>query len=189
MSERTTEARLAQCDPAAVPFFRSALGRALAYGADAYVERDPWRTPEQQAEKVRLGLSERLDSAHTHTRTVPISIKQPNTGAGAVTVPASRAIHLISRAHFYFVTHAAGLPAFAVRVGAAFLKEGLVTGVLYGPKDRAMAEEHREQWDLVSAGLRLALTDERWRDAEALFEVGQSFGACWDPLHGEWRPA
>ena len=185
MSERTTEARLALCDPAAVPHFRKALDAALGYGADAYVERDPWRTPEQQAAKVKAGLSQRMDSAHTHT-------------IGGE--PASRAVHLVSRAYFYFdppdntppelaAKIRALLPAFAVRVGAACLKEGLVTGVLYGPKDRAQAEEHREQWDLVSAGLRLAMTDERWRDAEALLEVGQSFGACWDPLHGEWRPA
>lgn len=166
--------RLLLCDPAAAPRFAAALDRAIAYGADAYIERDPWRTPEQQADKVRLGLSQRLDSAHTHTT--------PNGK------PASRAVHLVSREHFYFAHAPEKLPAFAVRICAAALHEGLVSGALYGPKGRAQAHEHAEQWDNIYAGLKLACLDERWRDAEVLFEVGQGLGACWDPMHVEWRP-
>lgn len=167
-------ARLLLCDEPAREPFRKALGRAISYGADAYIERDPWRTYSQQSEKVRLGFSQVQNSAHCHM-----------TADGK---PASRAVHLISRAHFYFALMPELLPAFAVRVGAAALKEGLRWGGLYGPKVAAEAARHKERWDEISTGLRLACWDERWDDAERAFRDGRDLGACWDPMHIEWRP-
>lgn len=201
MTAARTEERLALCDPAAVPHFRAALGRAQAYGTDAYVERDPWRTLEQQAEKVKAGFSQVLDSAHTHveggdpahkhTMIDHVTDARPgvvDTHCTCGARPASRAIHLVSTARFYFAESPGLLPAFAVRVGAACLKEGLVTGVLYPP--RSKERERQLHWrDGIYPELRMAMWDERWREAELVFVTGQKIGGCWDPLHGEWRPS
>lgn len=194
--------RLALCDPAAVPRFAAALGRVLGYGEDAYFERRPWRTAEQQAEKVAAGFSQTLHSAHCYTRgcdpstpgvfvehrcepyIFPDGTIQPGP-CGAV--PASRALHIIGG-----VPGLGGLydlPAmFWLHVGAAALLEGLTWGGLYPPKGRD--PERQDYFDRsVRPELRSALLGERWHEAEIIFENARQLGAAWDPAHIEWRPA
>lgn len=191
------EERLALCDPEAVPRFRAALERVIAYGEAAYIERDPWRSPEQQGEKVELGFSRTLQSAHCHTRGCNLSTPgvfvehrcwpvfkpdgsvQPSP-CGAI--PASRAIHIIGP-EFY----AAQIP-FWLRVGAAAVTESLIWGGLYPPRDKD--RDKLDYFDMhVRPELRSALYGERWHEADIILTAGRRLGACWDPAHVEWRPA
>ena len=170
----TDEQRLLLCHPGARDAFRAALADARGFGADPYFEANPWRTPELQAELVAKELSQRMDSAHTFT--LPDFDGRP--------APASKAIHVISRAHFYFATEPRLLPHFAVRVAAAALAHGLVSGALWGPR----GQEHREKWSPIRAALVRAIMARKFDEAEQAFLLGREIGACWDVVHWEWSP-
>lgn len=189
------ERRLRLCDPEAAKRFLAVVGRALAYGADAYIEKGAWRTPAQQRKKVRLGFSQTLESAHGRVAGGNPECQHhipEQDGDGDVVIncacgasPASRAVHIVSRKYFYFTHAPLLLPAFAVRIGTAALKEGCEWGGLYGPRNA----KHRAAWDGIWATLKIACTDEEWTDAEAAFAAGRAIGACWDPLHIEFKGA